>query len=259
MIGMATNPWQAGDFSRIAPSAAIMSELLCDEIPVYANQRVLDIGCGSGNTAIAAARRRAEVTAIDPVPKLLVAARERAAIDKLEINWHEGAAEALPFEDRSFDLALSTFGMIFSVEPRKAVAEAARVLVPGGRLAFTSWTEGGLNDRLFAAVQAVLPAMEMISVARAWGREPEARAWLAGHFATVRVVERAMLVRAPDPGRWLAGMKMFLAPVVLAYEALPAEEAALLDVRLLALVKDVPLAPNGTFFTRVPYLEFHCE
>ena len=236
----------------------IVGELLCDEIPVYASQRVLDIGCGTGNTAMAAARRRAEVTAVDPVPKLLQVARERAAIDNFDIQWQEGAAEALPFEDASFDLALSTFGMIFSTDPAKAVAEAARVLAPGGRLVLTSWTEGGLNDRLFEATEAVLPNMAMIPVARAWGRVHEARALLGVCFTDVRVVERSLFVRAVDTGRWLAGMKMFLAPVVLAYESLSAADASSLDERLLALGDAFPKAPNGTFFARVPYLEFHC-
>ena len=237
----------------------IVGELLCDEIPVYANQRVLDVGCGTGNTAMAAARRRAEVTAIDPVPALLRAARERAAIDKFDIQWHEGSAEALPFANESFDLVLSTFGMIFSTEPAKAVSEAARVLAPGGQLVLTSWTEGGLNDRLFEATEAVLPSMAMIPVARLWGRVEDARALLGGCFKDVRVVERSLFVRAADTGRWLAGMKMFLAPVVLAYESLSTAEAALLDERLLALGDAFPKAPNGTFFARVPYLEFHCS
>ena len=237
----------------------IVGELICDEIPVYANQRVLDIGCGSGNTAMAAARRRAEVTGVDPVGKLLATAQERALVDKLEIQWHEGTAEALPFADGSFDLALSTFGMIFSTEPEKAVAEAARVLVPGGRLVLTSWSEGGNTDRLFETVATVLPDMAMIPVARGWGRVEQAQQWLAAGFSEVRVVERTFLVRAPDTTRWLAGMKTFLAPVVLAYEALSPNAAAELDQRLLALGEASPKAPNGTFFARVPYLEYHCS
>jgi len=258
------NPWEAGDFSRIAPSAMIVGELLCDEIPVYAEQRVLDIGAGTGNTAMAAAKRRAQVTAVDPVAKLLAVAHQRAAIDNLEIQWHEGTAEALPFPDHSFDLALSTFGMIFSTEPAKAVSEAARVLVPsssgeGGRLVFTSWKQDGLTDQLLAVIADVLPGLVMIPISRAWGHEDEARGLLAPHFKEVRVVERGLLVRAADPYRWLMGMKMFLAPVVLAYEALSSEEAAKLDDRLLELGEAVPAAPNGTFFARVPYLEFHCS
>ncbi|MBI4909330.1 MAG: class I SAM-dependent methyltransferase [Acidobacteria bacterium] len=253
------NPWEAGNFARIAPSSTIAGELLCDEIPLHAGQRVLDIGCGSGNTAIAAARRRAIVMGIDPVPFLLNEARNRADADRLDVEWRQGVGEFLPFPDASFDIATSTFGMIFSLQPAQAVSEAARVLVPSGRLVFTSWTEGGLNDQLIACCQAALPDLAMLPIARKWGREADARKWLSGHFAIVRVVHRQFLVRALDTQKWLTGMKAFLAPVVLAYENLSADAAASLDAKLLALGEQFPKAPNGSFFVRVPYLEFHCE
>ena len=253
------NPWQAGDFSRIAPSSLIIGELLCDEIPLYAGQRVLDIGCGSGNTAMAAARRRAHVTAIDPVAFLLEQAQRRAAVDQLEIEWREGSAESLPFTDGSFDVALSTFGMIFSTKPNESVAEAARVLTRQGKLVLTSWEEGGLNDLLFASCEEILVGEQMLAVARKWGRRDDAKQLLGRHFSKIRVVRRDMLVRAIDSKRWLAGMKMFLAPVVLAYEKLNPAEAEALDARLLSLGEKLPPAPNGTFFVHIPYLEYHCE
>lgn len=255
---MPSNPWQAGDFARIAPSAMIVSERLCDEVPIYANERVLDIGCGSGNTAIAAARRRAIVSGVDPVEKLLASARDRAAFENLEIDWHIGSAENLPFADATFEVALSTFGITFSTEPSKAVSEAARVLAPGGRLAFTSWPEDGLIDQLFAATAAVMPDMATIPAARAWGRQREAHTLLAPHFSNVRVIEKTLYVRAPDTARWLAGMKKFLGPMVIAYASLSPEGAAALDERVLALGNASPKAPNGTFFAEVPYLEIHC-
>ena len=253
------NPWQAGDFSRIAPSAVIVGELICDEIPLYAGQKVLDIGCGSGNTAIAAARRRTDVTGIDPVPALLEHAARRAVAEQLEVKWKEGAAESLPFPDASFDVALSTFGMIFSTQPNDSVAEAARVLTSDGKLVLTSWEAGGQTDLLFATCEEVLADDPMLAVARKWGRAHEAREMLARHFTKVRIVKRDFLHRAPDRKRWLAGMKMFLSPVVLAYEKLDESEAAALDLRLLSLSEKTPLAPNGTVFSRVPYLEYHCE
>ncbi len=252
------NPWEAGDFSRIAPSALIVSELLCDEIPLYAGQRVLDIGCGSGNTAMAAARRRTDVTAIDPVAPLIEHAKRRATVEHLEIKWEEGTAESLPFADAAFDIALSTFGLIFSTKPNESVAEAARVLTPLGKLVLTSWQEGGLTDQLFDLCEQILVGDPMLAVARKWGRPDEACAMLGHHFSRIRVVRRDFLVRAIDTKHWLAGMKMFLAPVVLAYEKLDAAEATEWDGRILELAAKFPPAPNGTLFTHVPYLEYHC-
>ena len=252
------NAWEAGDFSRIAPSALIVGELLCDEIPLYAGQRVLDIGCGSGNTALAAARRRAIVSAVDPVPALIEHGKRRAAAEGLEIEWHEGPAESLPFADGSLDIALSTFGLIFSTKPRESIAEADRALNSGGKLILTSWEAGSLNDQLFACCEEVLAGDAMLAVARQWGRREEASAMLGSHFSSVHVLRRQFLVRAIDPEHWLAGMKMFLAPVVMAYEKLNPAQAEGLDSRLLALSKTFPPAPNGTLFANSPYLEYHC-
>jgi len=99
----------------------------------------------------------------------------------------------------------------------------------------------------------------MIPVARAWGRGRDAQALLAPHFSDVRIVHRTLTARAADSQRWLAGMKMFLAPAVLAYEKLSPSEAAALDEQLLALGDAFPKAPNGTFFVPSPYLEIHAR
>lgn len=256
---MNSNPWQAGDFARIAPSATIVGEILCDEIPIYAGQRLLDIGCGSGNTALAAARRRAYVSAVDPVPKLLETARQRAAAEFAEIDFQEAVAEKLPFPDESFDVVLSTFGLIFSTDPEAAVAEAARVLRSDGVFVFTAWSEGGMIDQLFRICEEVRPDIAMLPVARSWGRAVDARHWLEVHFSNTRVVHRALIQRALDGTKWLAGMKTFLAPAVLAYENLAPDQSAALDQRILALGAGYPPAPNGTMFIPSPYVEYHCR
>lgn len=98
----------------------------------------------------------------------------------------------------------------------------------------------------------------MLAVARKWGRADEACEMLRRHFSEIRVVRRDFLVRAVDAKHWLAGMKMFLAPVVLAYEKLDPAAATKLDARILELAAEFPAAPNGTLFARVPYLEYHC-
>src|SRR5437660_8974299 len=111
--------WASGDFSMIASSSTIVGELLCEELDLRANQRVLDIATGSGNTAIAAARRWCDVSGVDFVPALLEHARIRMAAERLSADFHEGDAEKLPFPDASFDVVLSTFGVMFASDPRK--------------------------------------------------------------------------------------------------------------------------------------------
>jgi SAM-dependent methyltransferase len=255
---MQSNLWSQGDFSKIAINSLVMSETLCDALPIYAGQTVLDIGCGSGNTAMAAARRRAIVTGVDPVPALLEAARQRAAFDGLPIQYLEGPAEALPLESHSFDAACSTFGLIFSEDAPRAIAETSRVLKPAADFVFTSWAEGGFNDLLFAQClsKTELPA---ISAARRWGREDYAIGTLLPHFESVRVQRRHFLARALTPQHWLDGLKANLAPAIAAYDTLNPNEATEFDKELLALAAQFNTAPNGSFFVPSAYLEFYCR
>lgn len=256
---MTENVWAAGDFGKIAPAAQGVGEWLCDEVPLYAGQRVLDVGCGTGNTALAAARRRTEVTGVDPVEFLLNRARQRAEFEGLTVDWRLGGAEALPCESASFDVVLSSFGLIFSGDAAGAVAEAARVLKPGGAFAFTAWREGSLNDELFRICAAARPELQTIAGARDWGREGLVVEQLGRQFTEIRFVSRLFLHRAVSVEAWLKGMKQFLAPVVLAYEGLEEAAAAALDGQLLALGEGKNEAPEHGFFTRVPYFEVHAR
>ena len=126
--------WSEGDFSVIATAQQIVGESLCETVDVFPGDRVLDVACGSGNTAIAAARRFAEVTGVDYVPALLDRTLERAAAERLEIKLVEGDAEALPFGDGVFDCVLSTFGAMLAPDQERAAAELLRVCRPGGRV-----------------------------------------------------------------------------------------------------------------------------
>src|SRR5262249_28656522 len=117
------------------PSAA----RLVAHAKVRAGQRVLDVACGTGVAAITAARLGAKVTGLDLTPQLLERARENSQIAKLDVDWHEGDAENLPFKDGEFDVVMSQFGHIFAPRPEVAIAEMLRVLKPGGTLAFATW------------------------------------------------------------------------------------------------------------------------
>ena len=255
---MSSNIWTAGDFAKIAPGAQIVGEILCDAIPVYAGERVIDIGCGTGNTALAAARRIAHVAAVDPVRALLEKAKERAGFERLEIDFRDGVCEAIPFGDSTFDVALSTFGLIFSEDPELSVQEAARVLRTGGRLGFTSWAASSMNFLLFEICAKARPGLRSVEVSRQWGAESQAVAWLAKSFSSIKIEKRNFYPRALSVEHWLAGMKQFLAPVFLAYEGASIELAADLDRQLLALGNQHNIAPEHGFFARVEYLEIHC-
>ncbi|HTZ73990.1 MAG TPA: class I SAM-dependent methyltransferase [Candidatus Aquilonibacter sp.] len=119
--------------------------------------RVLDVACGTGVAAIPAARTGAKVTALDLTPELLERARFNANLAGLEIEWHEGDVEKLPFPDSAFDAVISQFGHIFAPRPAMAVSEMLRVLRPGGTIAFSTWPPDLLTGRMFALVARYMP------------------------------------------------------------------------------------------------------
>ncbi|MBD0273480.1 MAG: class I SAM-dependent methyltransferase, partial [Acetobacteraceae bacterium] len=141
--------WAAGDYAVVGTTLQIVGERLCEAVDLRAGERVLDVAAGNGNATLAAARRSAEVTSTDYVPALLDRGKERAAADRLSVSFQQADAEALPFADGSFDVALSTFGVMFTPNQEKAAAEMARVVRKGGRIGLANWTPEGFIGQLF--------------------------------------------------------------------------------------------------------------
>jgi ubiquinone/menaquinone biosynthesis C-methylase UbiE len=124
--------WSSGDYAVVGTTLQIVGEQLCEALDLRPGSKVLDVAAGNGNATLAAARRWCEVTSTDYVGTLLERARERAAAEKLNVDFREADAEALPFPDGSFDAVLSTFGVMFTPDQDKAAAELLRVCKPGG-------------------------------------------------------------------------------------------------------------------------------
>src|SRR6187549_145944 len=136
--------WSEGDFSMVAGIVMMVAEELVEALDVLPDERVLDVACGSGNGALAAARRAwGNTVGADYVPALLERGRERAAAERLEIEFVEADAQDLPFEDGSFDVAMSIFGAMFAPDQPKAASELLRVVKPGGRIGMANWTPAG--------------------------------------------------------------------------------------------------------------------
>ena len=132
--------WSSGDYAVVGTTLQIVGEDLCEALDLRAGQRVLDVAAGNGNATLAAARRGCQVTSTDYVPALLERAGERAAADRLSIEFPEADAENLPFEDGAFDVAMSTFGVMFTPDQERAAAELLRVCRRGGKSVSANWT-----------------------------------------------------------------------------------------------------------------------
>ncbi len=177
--------WIAGDFGVVAKTISAGAEAFVSRLAIPSGARVLDVACGTGNSAIPLARRGAVVTGVDIAPNLLAQARDRSRAEGLEITFDEGDAEQLPYPDRSFDAVVTMFGAMFAPRPEIVAAEFARVLKPGGLLAMANWNPGSFSGRMFAvgsrhaAPPSALPAPVL------WGDESTVRERLSAHFTGI--------------------------------------------------------------------------
>ena len=168
--------WAAGDYATLSEHIRDVGERVVERAGVDSDMAVLDVACGAGNAALPAARAGARVTGLDLVPELLEAGRRNAAAEGVEIEWVEGDAEALPFEDGSFDRVFSTFGHMFAPRHRQTADEMARVCRDGGTIAFCCWTPEGSAGEVFRATASYMPPPpEFASPPILWGTEDHVR------------------------------------------------------------------------------------
>ncbi|MEY2449306.1 MAG: hypothetical protein QOH79_2782 [Acidimicrobiaceae bacterium] len=170
--------WASGDYAVIGSTLQIVGESLCEAVDVAAGARVLDVAAGNGNASLAAARRGGEVTATDYVEALLDRARVRADAEGLPLVTRVADAEALPFDDGSFDFVLSTFGVMFTPNPDRSSAELVRVCRPGGRIGLANWTPEGFVGQMFKIVGQHVPPPAGVPSPLAWGTDEPASAAL---------------------------------------------------------------------------------
>jgi SAM-dependent methyltransferase len=247
--------WASGDFAQIGATITIVGETLCEAVDLRAGQRVLDVAAGAGNAALAAARRFADVTAADYVPALLERGRERAAGERLPVTFVEGDAEALPFPDASFDVVLSTFGVMFAPDQPRAARELLRVCRPGGTIGLANWTpEGWLGD-IFRATARHVPPPAGVASPLLWGSEARLRDLFGDGVAELRATRRYFNFRYPSPEDWLAFFRDYYGPTVSAFAALDAAGQAALASDLLEAVAHHNRADDGTMVVPGEYLE----
>ena len=199
---------------------------------VQAGQRVLDVGCGTGVVAITARRRGAQATGLDLTPELLKRARENAAVADVDVEWHEGDAESLPFGDGAFDIVLSQFGHMFVPRPEVATREMLRVLKPGGLIAFSTWPPELCLGRIFTLIGRYLPPPPAFaSPPPQWGDPTIVRDRL-GAAVTGLVFDRAvMLFPTLSPAHYRLFFEDNAGPVLRLVQTLQGEPARLAAFR----------------------------
>ncbi|NEK58902.1 methyltransferase domain-containing protein [Geodermatophilus sabuli] len=215
--------WAAGDYQRVGVRLVPASELLVADLAVRPGDRVLDVGGGTGNTALAAARRDADVVCTDIVPELLDHARRRAEVEGLAFDTETADAHELPFADGSFDVVASTFGVVFAADPERAAAELLRVLRPGGRLGLTAWIPGAPGGRLLELTARYDPDGAAGDPLR-WGTVEGVLGLLGrGAVHQLRHVERTVEFTAPSLAAQWQRYRDWFGPVHLAWSRLDAD------------------------------------
>jgi SAM-dependent methyltransferase len=244
--------WAAGDYAEVGARNLVVSELLCEAVDLRASERVLDVACGTGNAALAAARRFCQVAGVDYVPALLERARQRAKAEGLEVSFQEADAEALPFPDHAFDAVLSTCGAMFAPDQERTAAELLRVCRPGGRIGMVNWTPDSYVGALFRAIGRHLPPPG-VRPPVLWGTRERLRE-LFGPEVTISAPRRTFLWRFPSAEHHVAFMAGFYGPISKALEALGPDRAAL-EADLLEIARHFDVAGDATLVLRLDYLE----
>jgi len=247
--------WASGDYAVVGTTLQIVGEELCEALDLRAGQKVLDVAAGNGNASLAAARRWCEVIASDYVPVLLDRARERADAERLDIDFREADAEALPFADGSFDAVVSTFGVMFTPDQDRAAAELARVCRHGGKIGLANWTPDGFIGQLFKTIGKHVPPPAGVRSPALWGTPARLAELFDPHATALKANRRYFVFRYRSPEHWLQVFRGYYGPVLKAFAALPPQQQALLEEDLLQLVGQFNRSGDATMVVPSEYLE----
>jgi SAM-dependent methyltransferase len=247
--------WSSGDYSVIGTTLQITGEMLCEAVDVGAGERVLDVAAGNGNAALAAARRGASVTATDYVPELLGRARVRAAAEGLKLDVREGDAESLPFAGATFDVVLSTFGVMFTPNPERAASELLRVCRPGGRIGLASWTPDGFVGEMFTIVGRYLPPPAGARSPLEWGSDARVRELFGSRVRALTMQRRDFVFRYRSPEHWLDAFRSYYGPIHKAFASLDRAGQGAFARDLLGLARRYDTGRNGAFRASSAYLQ----
>lgn len=246
--------WASGDYAVVGTTLQIVGEQLAEAVDLLAGERVLDVAAGNGNATLAAARRFAEVTSTDYVPSLLDKGAARAHAEGLAVQFEVADVEALPYADASFDLVLSTFGVMFAPNHAKSAQEMQRVVRKGGRIGLANWTPESFIGRLFKTIGKHVPPPAGVQSPALWGSEAHLRT-LFGDAVELRCEKKYFNFRFRSPAHWVQVFREFYGPTHKAFGALPSEGQRSLERDILALIAEFNRAAPHSMVVPSEYLE----
>jgi ubiquinone/menaquinone biosynthesis C-methylase UbiE len=246
--------WASGDFAVVGTTLQIVGETLCEAVDLRSTERVLDVAAGNGNASLAAARRFARVTSTDYVPALLDKGRRRAEAEGLEVMFEVADAEALPYADGSFDVVLSTFGVMFAPDHAQSAREMLRVCRAGGRIGLASWTPDGFVGQMLKVIGAHVAPIPGVASPALWGRPDHVKDLFAS-AASVSHALRSFAFRYSSAEHFLDIFRRYYGPVHKAFAALDTAGQDALEADFLALLRRVDEGDGNGLVVQGEYLE----
>jgi ubiquinone/menaquinone biosynthesis C-methylase UbiE len=247
--------WASGDFAVVGTTLQIVGETLAEAVDVRAGERVLDVAAGNGNATLAAARRFAEVTSTDYVPALLEKGAARAKAEGLAVTYQVADVEALPYGSASFDVVLSTFGVMFAPQHLTSANELLRVVRGGGRIGLANWTPEGFIGQLFRVIGAHVPPPAGLKSPALWGTEPYIVELFGSQAALIRTERRVFNFRYFSAEHWLQVFRDYYGPTHKAFAALDAKGQTDLAANIIALLERLNVGGPRSLVVPAEYLE----
>ena len=251
--------WSSGNYAVVGTTIQMVGENLCETLDLRAGSRVLDVAAGNGNASLAAARRWCEVTAIDFVPALLEAARARADAEGHVIEFRQADAEQLPFADASFDVVMSTFGVMFTPDQARAAAEMARVCKSGGRIGLANWTPECFIGQVFKIIGRYVPPPQGLHSPALWGTRERLQQLFGEAASEIRITPREFNFRYRTPQHFIDVFRAWYGPMNRTFAALDAAQQAAFNADLLALLQRGNRAHDGTLVLPGEYVDVVIE
>lgn len=247
--------WEAGDYPRVGNTLQLIAERLVEAADVRSGQNVLDVACGQGNAAIAAARRFTESTGVDYAANLLAQGRERAEAEHVSVTFTEGDAERLPFPAGAYDAALSTLGVMFAPDQERAAAELMRVTRKGGKIALANWTPDGLVGSLFKIIGKYGPPPAGIKSPMLWGTESRLAELFGDTVRWTSLTKRTFDFCYYSPEHFSEWFRMYYGPITRLAGTLDEGASAQFAADLADVARQFNRADDGTVLAPGEYLE----
>ncbi|MBW8307511.1 MAG: class I SAM-dependent methyltransferase [Thiobacillus sp.] len=247
--------WASGDYAIVGTTLQIVGEHLAEAVDLRPGVQVLDVAAGNGNATLAAARRFAHVTSTDYVAELLEKGAARARANGLDVRFQEADAEDLPFADGAFDVALSTFGVMFAPDQSTAARELTRVVRSEGRIGLASWTPEGFIGDLFRLMASYVPPPSGLQSPMLWGTEPRVVELFGPDSRDIRCERRSFNFRYQSAAHWIDVFRNFYGPTYKVYSALDPDRQASLSQDISALLERRNVGGAHSLVVPSEYLE----